>query len=325
MKNTLPILLFIILFSPNIETNAQWDVSLSQYMMNQLHINPAYTGIKNTIATHLNVRNQWSGIEGAPTTYILGIDFPINKTYSALGFLASVDESGPLQTINTSFSYSYLLKLHDRLHLSLGLSGGAYTQSLNLTSIDLVTSADPLFQENINGQLNANVGVGAYLSAPSYFVGFSLPHIFSTELISYDYTEYLTYKRNLYINGGYVFDLDKEKYIFKPMALFKINEDNESSIDFSLQMILNSKLLVGAAYRLNNEMAFIGGIQLSKNMLFSYSLDLNNTSSINACSHEISLVLESYKFYKKNRQRRFKRKKKKDDDYEEGMKSMRYF
>ncbi len=324
LRYLVPILLFLLLCPDNLRLHAQWDISLSQYMTNQLAINPAYVGVKNTVATHLNIRNQWTGVDGSPKSYIAGIHCPINKTFSSVGFLFAADEYGPVQTFNVNFSYSYLLILTDQLHLSLGLSGGAYNQSLGLSSLELVTLNDEMFDEDVNGQLNADFGVGAYLFSPSFFVGFSLPHILETDLISYDYTEYLSYKRHLYLNGGYIYNLEDSKCVFKPMALFKMTEDGESSFDFSLQTVYNNKLMVGAGYRTTNDLAFIAGILLGKNTFFSYSVDMNNNSNLDALSHEVSLSFESFKFYKKTRKRWFK-KKKKSDDTEDSMKSIRDF
>ncbi len=318
-------ILFLLLLCPdNLRLHAQWDISLSQYMTNQLAINPAYAGVKNTFASHLNIRNQWTGVEGAPKSYIAGIHCPINKTFSSLGLLFAGDEYGPVQTLNVNFAYSHLLILTDQLHLSLGLSAGVYNQNLSLSSLDLVTLNDEMFDEDVKGQLNADFGVGAYLFSPSFFVGFSLPHILQTDLISFDYTEYLSYKRHLYLNGGYMFSLDDTKYVFKPMGLFKMTEDGESSFDFSLQTVYNNKLMVGAAYRTTNDLAFIAGVLLGKNTFFSYSVDMNSSSNLDALSHEVSLSFESFKFYKKTKKRWFKKKRKKDDT-EDSIKSIRDF
>jgi hypothetical protein len=50
------------------ETQAQFEPQFTQYMFNEMFINPAYAGSREQVAATMLYRNQWVGLEGAPKT-----------------------------------------------------------------------------------------------------------------------------------------------------------------------------------------------------------------------------------------------------------------
>ncbi len=296
-------------------------------MNNQLCINPAYTGVRNSISASINAKKQWMGIDGAPTTYMVGINAPINKTFSAIGVLLSNNSVGPINTYCGNFSYAHLLKLNDQLHLSLGLNIGANYQNISLSKINVVNSNDPMFQSDISNQINADFGAGAFMYSPSFYIGISFPHLVQTNFSKYEDIETPTYKRNAYLSSGTTININKS-FAIRPSALFKINEDKEMNLDLNALLAINNKFIIGASYRIKNNMSFIVNMQISKQLLVGYSYDINNNNSnIGNNSHEISLCFDSFKYAKKNRKRNFakKKKKKKKDKEEDSIRSIRNF
>ena len=63
-KNIIILLIFLFALS----ANAQQDPQYTQYMYNMNVINPAYAGSVEGIGVGMLYRNQWEGLEGAPTT-----------------------------------------------------------------------------------------------------------------------------------------------------------------------------------------------------------------------------------------------------------------
>ncbi len=294
-------------------------------MNNQLCINPAYTGIRNTISTSLNVKKQWLGVDGSPTTYMLGINGPINKTFNAIGGLISNHSVGPVNTYSALFSYAHLLKLNNQLHLSLGLNIGANYQNISLSKISVINSNDPMFQNDLPNQVNGDFGAGAFLYSPMFYVGLSFPHLIQTHFSKYDNIEVPGYKRNAYLSSGLLVELNKSLSL-KPSVLFKMNDDAEVNLDMNALLSINNKFIVGASYRIKHTMAFIVNVQLSKELLIGYSYDLNrSSSSIGNNSHEISICYDNFTFYRKNRKRMFRKKKKKKQEEEDSIRSIRHF
>src|SRR4051812_12794491 len=78
--------------------SAQQDAMFSQYMFNQLAINPAYAGSRNVLAATAIYRNQWVGIEGAPKTGTFTVDAPFARERVGLGAQIITDKLGVTKT-----------------------------------------------------------------------------------------------------------------------------------------------------------------------------------------------------------------------------------
>ncbi|MFC0181043.1 type IX secretion system membrane protein PorP/SprF [Pseudarcicella hirudinis] len=58
---------------------AQQEALYSQYMFNMMAVNPAYAGSRDVLSMTGLFRQQWVGVEGAPTTQSFTIDMPLKK------------------------------------------------------------------------------------------------------------------------------------------------------------------------------------------------------------------------------------------------------
>ena len=72
-------LVFAFIIVSAMQTFAQQDPQYSQYMFNQMAINPAYAGSKEAISASAFIRSQWTGIDGAPKTETFSIHGPLKK------------------------------------------------------------------------------------------------------------------------------------------------------------------------------------------------------------------------------------------------------
>ena len=61
-------IIFLLIVGYCWDAQAQQDPMYTQYMFNQMVLNPAYTGSKDRFTTMLLYRTQWVGFEGAPKT-----------------------------------------------------------------------------------------------------------------------------------------------------------------------------------------------------------------------------------------------------------------
>ncbi|MDR2848526.1 MAG: PorP/SprF family type IX secretion system membrane protein, partial [Bacteroidales bacterium] len=58
------------------KVDAQQDPQYSQYMFNQLAINPGYAGSRDAICATALHRQQWVGLKGAPVTSVFSAHTP---------------------------------------------------------------------------------------------------------------------------------------------------------------------------------------------------------------------------------------------------------
>src|SRR6187455_2827357 len=113
---------FIFILVLSMRSIAQQLPQYSQYMLNEMAINPAVVGRDNFSEVRANSRQQWVGIADAPRTFILNLQGPIKSKNMGLGMGIYTDVVGPTRRTGLSFSYAYHLKLNRDLNLSMGLN-----------------------------------------------------------------------------------------------------------------------------------------------------------------------------------------------------------
>ena len=132
MKKIIYILLFFLPFSLLF---SQQTYMYTNYHLNKVIYNPALSGLSDYTEAGFNIRNQWSGLEGAPQTQIFTINGPLKNKNMGLGGNVFNDQLGAESRIGVSFNYSYSLKLNDDLNFSLGLSAGFIQYKLDNTIV----------------------------------------------------------------------------------------------------------------------------------------------------------------------------------------------
>ena len=80
MKKAL--LFLIILFIAIKPVIAQQRPQYTQYIFDNLLLNPAVTGIENYTDVRVGYRNQWNGLEGAPVTSYITLSAPLGQEFT---------------------------------------------------------------------------------------------------------------------------------------------------------------------------------------------------------------------------------------------------
>jgi type IX secretion system PorP/SprF family membrane protein len=192
--------------------SAQQQPYYTQYILNNFILNPALAGIENYWDCKVSYRNQWVGLNGAPTTLYLTINAPLGKTeydnetpvtvpdlkakslgakqflmeytappaHQGVGFTIINDKTGPLSRIAAYGSYAYHLPVSLKTSLSFGLSIGVQEVNVDVNAVDF-GQANPIDPAALgSGYLNKlepDVNAGLWLSNKSYFVGLSAQQI----------------------------------------------------------------------------------------------------------------------------------------------------
>lgn len=89
LRAFLPLLLLVMLSS---ESLAQQQIGHTQFLWNQLAINPAYAGTKKALSAGVFLRSQWMGIEGAPKTENVFVHTPISHGDFGVGMNVMRDQ-----------------------------------------------------------------------------------------------------------------------------------------------------------------------------------------------------------------------------------------
>lgn len=243
MKTHLKIIAF--LFVSSIAWGQQ-AAQYNQYIFNQMVINPAYAGTKEVLNLNSVYTSQWTGLDGAPSTQSLSIETPIFNSMGA-GIHIVNDQLGAQSQKSGYGSYSYKLKLTQKLKLSFGLAMGITYYSLNgqdLTKGDLY---DPAIPNTTVNKTRFDSKAGLFLYNQRFFAGFSVSELSSNIRKS---AELLVagQVKHYYLTSGYVFDLS-ENVKFKPSFLLKEDFRAPTNIDFNGFFLFKSKYWLGATFR----------------------------------------------------------------------------
>jgi len=296
------ILLFIIVsLSISQSVSAQYDPTYTQYMFNEMFINPAYAGTKEAMSATLMRRDQWVTFPGRPATTAFSLNGPVMGNKMGLGLSVLNDRIGVFNRNLIYGSYAYRLKLDEKQTLSFGLSAGIDNQTnrygdLKLTDVS-GAPADPLLNANAPSLTGLNFGTGMFYTTKTFYGGISIPRLLdnfagfnSTASRAYKITEIRANNFTYYIVAGNVFKIN-EDLLLKATTMFKVVRDAPVQMDLTANFLIQKFIWAGLDYRNNSAIAAILGWQVNKQLMVSYSYDygLNKIQLYSQGTHEIVL------------------------------------
>jgi type IX secretion system PorP/SprF family membrane protein len=293
MKTTIKTLAIVLISLTGRQAFAQQDPLVSQYMFNQLFLNPAYAGSHLYPNASLLFRDQWVGYAGAPVTELLSMDGNLKNQNMGLGFTLVNDHIGVTNRTGLYGDYAYHLKLNDKMTLSMGLSGGADMYEAQLTSLTVWNPDDPVFASNIQSKLVPNFGTGLYLYGKDYYAGLSIPTMLSYKPNTFLYinmNDLPELQRTYYLTGGYTYVIDKNVSL-KPSLLFEYINGAPVTVDFNLNALLDNKIYLGVSYRTGDDFIAMVEVYVSVNIRVGYAYDypISAMSNVAAGSQEINI------------------------------------
>jgi type IX secretion system PorP/SprF family membrane protein len=276
------------------EVRAQYDPMFTQYMFNEMFINPAYAGSKEAIALTGLYRNQWVGIDGAPETVTFTGHAPLMNNKMGVGLSMLSEKIGVTNRQLYYASYAYRFKL-GKGRFSFGLMAGLNSIRENLASVQTTQGNDSYFQSNIARQLVPNFGFGMYYYTSRFYAGLSIPRMVDNNILATSSGVNTDNKIDIsrfhyYFATGYLFDISSN-FKLKPQVMVKAVQNAPVSFDLNVNGLIRETLWLGASYRTGSDVSALIGYQFSPQFLISYSYDysLNQLRDFNSGSHEIVL------------------------------------
>jgi len=294
MKKTgISIVLFILLAS--FDVNAQTYPVYSQYLLDGLVINPAYTGTREALTASLSVRRKSLNLTGSPLMGTFSLHSPLKNDRIALGLMTHYQTYGVTNKASVFASYAFHIKTNNG-RWSLGIKAGADMISNNYSGVSTV-DPDPAFTESVSSYTLPNIGVGAYYSSDRIFAGIAVPEMFGYREnssgngyeIYHDYNNYY-----FMVTAGGLISFT-EKLRFKPSTLIRYSFNNPLLIDINGNLIISDFLWIGASWRLGEEVLVgILEFQVSQQLRigYAYEYNLGNLSTFVGGTHELALRFE---------------------------------
>lgn len=319
------LLVLIALFGFVQLLSAQQKPQYTQYVFNNLLLNPAVTGIENYTDVKAGYRSQWTGLQGAPVTSYLTVDFPLGDNFiqgdatampaeggvnpssrlytqnymaaephHGLGFMLVSDVAGPITTTNIDMTYAYHLGLTDRLNLALGVAAGFNRISLNTSLITLENPNDPAITNGTNAQWKPDVSTGIWLYSSNYYFGASVQQILPENLY-FSTTHSADQSKTVpqyFVTAGVKLFLDDDITLLPSFLIKEINP-TPLTYDINAKLSFQDKFWLGGSYRHGDSFGVLAGLNISSFINIGYSYDIT-TSALNTVSngtHEIVISL----------------------------------
>jgi type IX secretion system PorP/SprF family membrane protein len=290
----------------------------TQYMFNKLAFNPATAGSNDHLSLNLLHRQQWIGIEGAPSTQVLSGHMPIMGDKVGVGATLVHDKAGPTEVFSFSMAYAYRMKLGNNLKLAVGLQAGMTDWHGDWFNIAVEQGSDPAFQHNFSRYM-LNVGAGAYLTGKRFYIGFGCPQILEHHLRNTDdqsHPAYSSLYRHFYTMAGLDLPFRSRDIVFKPSILIKsagffsgYQRDLESynvgapnAVDLDFAFYFYRTLWVGTGYRStlqrgissDDSIDLWAAVQLRSGLRLgaAYDLTLSKLRKISSGSFEVMIGYE---------------------------------
>lgn len=304
---------------------AQQRPYYTQYIMNNYIINPAVAGIENYWDVKASHRMQWVGLQDAPVTTYLTIHGPLKKSdyeresatsfhasgsnprgeaywqdytsaepHHGIGFTILNDRTGPLNRFASYGTYSYHLGISPTTSLSMGVSVGITSMSLDASKLNFgsTTTVDPAVgSSGVISRIKPDVSAGIWLYSKDYFLGLAAQQIIPQQIAFSDNTVYVQNGKllpHLFLSAGYRIQVSDD-FSLLPSALVRYISPLPVGFDFNAKLQYQDLLWAGASYRYQDGFAAMVGVNLNKgiNIGYSYDIQTSNLNTVSRGTHEI--------------------------------------
>ncbi len=289
----------------------------TQYMLNNILLNPAIAGAYDYTDLRVGFRNQWTGLDGAPQTFFLSGHGLLNKKPDTIkrsphptigtinyfdtrvakkSFLQKVrhglggylvyDEAAVLSRIMFYGIYAIHVPITDRVKASLGIQGGFQQYRQDNDELNPL-NPDPAVGTGVSTSFEPDLGIGVWVYTDNFYAGFSTVQLLQNELSFSDVAVdpqnslFLHY----YLTGGYRFQnvFGSPNWQFIPSATVKFLEGDRTSYDLNARLVWAranqgiSDLWFGLSGRYRDAIAGLFGLSVNRWLNFSYSYDYSLT------------------------------------------------
>jgi type IX secretion system PorP/SprF family membrane protein len=316
LRSILPAIILSFIFGATV---AQQVPMYSQYIMNGFLINPSFAGRDGYTTVNLTVREQWVGMDGAPSTYAASFQTRILKNSFiskstavrkkivkptkggkvGLGGYVFNDNNGIMRRTGIQLAYAYHIPMGRTggvpNDLSFGLAMTAYQFAVNTNGAILVSQDDPLLNSYDRTVFIPDFNFGASFTTSKYYVGFAMTNLLRGSLIFADTSDTQRNELgNFFLTGGIKFPLTGD-WTLEPSAFIKASDMFFKSIqmDLTARVYYKEDYWAGVSFRTNDAIIAMMGLKYDR-FYFAYALDftLTDIRTQSFGTHELTLAVK---------------------------------
>lgn len=300
---------------------AQFDPQIGQYMYMPTAYNPAAAGEGDLMKVAGLHRMQFTGIKNAPmTTYFsFASPFRIGKTSHGAGVRFMNDQYGLFTNQTLHLQYAYRHKL-GKGYLSAGVDLGFINVGFKGDSVkwdnlkaEYFSNAqtDPAVPSGAVSGMSADLGVGLYYVAPTWWVSASYSHLTQPKVTwsgtTAEKETEIKLRGTMYVAGGYNFRLKYNKeWQLKPSVMV-MSDFRSWDVNATLMCDYKDKYRWGLGYRVAGSVNVLVNIDIISGLSLGYTCELPTNSLLleSFGSHELYLAY-GFDILKPKRTNRYK-------------------
>jgi len=296
---------------------AQQVPMYSQYVMNGFLINPSFAGSDGYTSLNLTAREQWVGIQNAPSTYAVSFQTRllknsyIQKTTTVrkklvkptrggrvgLGGYIFNDQNGIISRTGFEIAYAYHIAMQNSNQLSFGLAATGYQFAVDLDGA-VITDLDDEFLNNYDRVVfipDFNFGVS--FTNRNFYLGFAATQLFRGSLmVGNSANNPNTELGHFFLSGGLKIPLTgNEEWIIEPSVLMKSSDMflKAFQADLTARVYYKDNYWAGISYRTQDALVFLVGFSYDR-YYFAYAFDflLSDIRQYSYGSHELSFAVK---------------------------------
>lgn len=302
MKNLYPLLSGLLLVVLSFHLSAQQDAQYTQFMYNRLGYNPAFAGSVETATFRGIARQQWLGLDNAPSSQIITGNIPLTATGIGIGGRLSRVTIGLEEQYTIEGSYAYRFALGRGHRLGIGLAASARYFNVDYASATPIQSGgiDSAIPGATESKVLPNFGAGIYLDGPGYYLGVSLPRLLENDIdLGSEVTIISREARHYYFMGGLRFPV-AQTIDLEPQVLCKVVGNAPFDADFNVTAHFGSSLFSGLSYRLGGDgggesASILAGFNLNEHLTLGLTYDMGLSELNDAQSGSVEAMV-TYRF-----------------------------
>lgn len=261
---------------------AQQHPSLDNYLFTPVAVSPAHAGMQDQDIVSL-VDAQWVGIQGAPRTGMISMDY---RNLGGLGLNLTLinDQVGPAVTQQAAVSGAYHLPLGSQARLSTGLRLTLGRTAVDLLNENYYDQIDPNIYD-LRGPMIANIDLGTTFNTPSYYAGFSFKNVNRAEIYVNNYTAQV-----LQFFGGYRMPI-QGAWSLRTSFLASATTNAPADLNFHAFMEHNETWGLGMHFSPADEIGALLRLNPSNdwNVFYQYNFPLTQLVYLTQSSHVIGV------------------------------------
>lgn len=278
---------------------AQQLPQFSQFMLNEMAVNPAMAGKDDFSEVRSINRHQWVGITDAPRTYMLTLQGPVKNKNMGLGMNLFTDIVGPTRRTGLNFSYAYHLKIDKETNLSMAVSAGILQWGIDGNKISLHDEGDQQLYTTYQTTLIPDFGAGIYYYKKKvYYFGLAVPQLYNAPIKLYEGS----YKNSRLVtqfnlSGAYMIKVSNDLSV-EPSFLLKYERPAPVKVDIGARAIYKEMVWFGSTYRSASAVAIMLGYTYQDYLTIGYAYDVA-TGKIKKYAAGTNEIMLGIKFSKK--------------------------